>query len=282
MKALDRFRKLNKRQKAELITASFLTAALLVALPTYAWFAGSKNLETITKIKEPGEIVIRAGKALKTNEADPIVNFEMKDIDIQAIAAGTPKRFVFSVYPGDYNLGYNLQLAHTTNIPFTYTIYRATAPDTTNMTSQQIAALTPYSPIEAPELVTYYQTDGNVDGNADNTSLPMSALNEDDGTAYGRKIAKQDDNGDEYKCYSQTYDGADEPDIYAVPVYMQTDQPVMRVGDPADGDGFDYFILELGWDTTAVTEGSDYADWNIASNNKETDMIYITAKRSTG
>lgn len=269
MKFIKKFKQLETRKKLEVIISAILTVTLMVALPVYAWFASNKNLETITKIKEPGEIIIRAGKRGGQTEADSIVNFEMKDIDIESIAEGKPQRFVFSVMPGDYNLGYKIQLAHTTNIPFVYTLYKAEATDTTGMTETQLAQLTIYSPIDNKSDKTYYQTVGS--------ALTMNPLNEDDASTVGRKIAKQNDTGDGYKSYSQTYNGSDTPEVYAVPVYLQSGKQT-HSGDSADK--YDYYILELSWDTSAnISDNYAFKDWNTGKNNKETDIIYITASR---
>jgi len=269
MKLGKKFKQLNKKKKIEVIVSSILTVALLIALPVYAWFASNKNLETITKIKEPGEIIIRAGKRTSQTEADAIVNFEMKDIDIESIASGKPQRFVFSVMPGDYNLGYRIQLAHTTNIPFVYTLYKAEAPDTSGMTPEQLAELTIYSPVDDKNDKTYYQVVGS--------AIQMTPLNEDDASAVGRKIAKQNDTWDPFQCYTQTYSNSDTPEVYAVPVYLQSAKQT-HSGDSADS--YDYYILELSWDTTAnVNDNYAFKDWNTGKNNKETDIIYITASR---
>lgn len=289
MKQFKKFKMLNKRQKAEFIIASVLSVSFLIALPSYAWFASNKNLETITKIKQPGDIIIRAGKAIDPQEADPIVNFEMKDIDIEKIADGTPQRFVFSVYPGVYRLNYNLQIAHTTNIPFTYKIYKATAPDTTGWTQAQIDELTVYTPATAPENKTYYQITAY---NNNSVEIPMDTLNEDTSSTYG-KTAKTNDNGDNHKCYSQTYyidsntgdgDDSDTPDIYAIPIYMQTHESITphSIESNDEDDGYDYYILELGWEENDENASSSYKAWNEAVNNEETDIIYITAESSAG
>ena len=265
MKIIDDFKKLRRRQKAELIAASVLTAALLIALPVYAWFSYNKNLETLTKIQEPGEIIIRSGRSLKLDEADPIVNFEMQDIDIEAISEGRPQQYVFSVMPGEYSIGYDIQLAHTTNIPFTYTLYKATEVDTTNKTEEQKAELTVYHPRDDKTISTYYQKNG--------AAISMYDLNLDNGI-YGRRIATTDD-----ECYDETYDENDRPEIYAVPVYSQS-ATQYHSGD--NSDSYDYYILELGWDSGSGVSNDAFKKWNDKDNNKETDMIYITASRHVG
>lgn len=276
MKVIEYFKKLSARQKAEFSVASLLSIAFLIALPVYAWFAQNRNLETLTKIQEPGDIIIRSGRAISPDEADPIVNFEMQDIDIEAIYKGDPQRFVFSVKPGDYNTKYDLQLAHTTNIPFTYTLYRASEVDVTLLTPDQIdtrikeasssaTALTLYHPRGDTTRKTYYQINGS--------AITMTPLNLDAGT-YGRYIAK---NNDAY--YDKTYvEGVDAPELYAIPVYLQTTGD-NYITHPESSGAYDYFILELSWDEGSGTDNQAFEKWNTAQNNKETDMVYITASR---
>ena len=209
MKAFEKLKSMSRKQKIDFAAASVLTAAFMVALPTYAWFASNKNLETITKIKEPGEIMIRAGKSLDPDEADSIVNFEMKDIDIEKIAAGTPQCFVFSVSPGDYTLGYNIQLAHTTNIPFVYKIYHATevcrvdGAGSSGVSSGvqpdvSVDDLIPYHTIGDSSTIVYYdKVDSDTSDSLLYTPIAMNKLNESSDLSKGR-IAKQDDSGDAY------------------------------------------------------------------------------------
>lgn len=262
MMIIDKFKKLRRRQKVELITASVLSVALLISIPVYAWFAKNKKLETMTKIQEPGEIVIRSGRSLSPSEADPIVNFEMQDIDIKSISEGKAKQYVFSVMPGEYNTRYDIQLAHTTNIPFTYSLYKASEVDTTNLTAAQISNLAVYHPRTDKTKTTYYQKVGN--------AISMVDKNLDNGS-YGRYIAKKDDS-----YYDETYSEGDDPEIYAVPVYSQTENYLSHQNE---SDDYDYYILELGWDDGSETANSAFDKWNNAENNKETDMIYITASR---
>ena len=270
MKLLEKLKQLNGRQRAEFIIASAMTAAFMIALPTYAWFSSNKNLETITKIKEPGDILFRSGRAIKLTEADPIVHFEMQDIDIDKISKGTPKRYVFSVMPGSYKVNYDLQLAHTTNIPFTYTLYKAT--EAKGLTSEQITAgvnagtLTVYHPRDDADNNTYYNKGDEV---------VLTPLNLDNGT-YGRSLAKGDD-----AYYENTYAKTDNPELYAIPVYLQTtgENYIKHSGDSGD---YDYYILELGWDNGNGTENAAFEKWNSAKNTKETDMIYITASIHLG
>ena len=114
--------------------------------------------------------------------------------------------------------------------------------------------------------MTYYKKDAS--------PLELTPLNADEGNTshYGRVIAQS--NG---TYYDKTYLDGDQPEIYAVPMYLKTATPVT----PTEKGDHDYFILQLDWDITAATE-SAFAQWNKAENNKETDIIYISASRSTG
>lgn len=125
----------------------------------------------------------------------------------------------------------------------------------------------------------------------------MSDCNADESSRayYGRALARNDD-----QYYENTYSDGDEPEIYAIPIYSQTERAITP-SDKTGPDSHDYFILELSWDdgigetatseattesaTTASAEettGHDFSKWNKIENNKETDIVFITASRVTG
>lgn len=270
----QKFDSLSKSKKIQFVAASLLTVILMAGIPVFAWFTRGSRLQTITQVEKPGDIAIEAGRRTGQTEADAIVNFEIKDIDIEKIAPhkdeqtgetveGTPQMFVFSVKPGTYAWRYNLQIAHTTNIPFTYTLYKANAPDTTGWTESELSTLAIYHPKDDETDITYYQKVGN--------AIELDVKNEDNGQ-YGRKIAKK---GDTY--YNKTYDSGDDPEIYAVPLYLQTKNAIEHPKEMNATEEYDFFILELGWAGTG-TDVDGFKDWNKADNNKETDIIYIAAE----
>mgnify|MGYP005833984851 FL=1 len=115
---LERFKKLNKKKKIQLVAATALTAALLVALPLYAWFTHTRSIAMKTKINAPTQLYITAGNK------ESVANLEMGNIDVESETRY--KDFVFGI-SGKYVSKYQIQLAHTTNIPFTYKIYRASS-----------------------------------------------------------------------------------------------------------------------------------------------------------
>lgn len=75
-------------------------------------------------------------------------------------------------------------------------------------------------------------------------------------------------------------DENDDPQIYAVPMYLKTATPINPSGDKSAVDNRVYYVLELSWNET--DKGENFTQWNKAENNKETDNIFITASRSTG
>ena len=242
---------LSLKNKIQLITASILTVALMIALPVYAWFAFSNDMETVTKIKEPENLDIKAGNF------DPIVNFDLRDINIESIKENGREGYVFSVNAGDYKIDYDLQLAHTNNIPLTYEIYHATEVAAT------VSGAVLYAPLNNPNDKHYYQA---------GTKIELTEINPDNNsqTNYGRKTAAQSGT-----FYTKTYDIGDNPQLYAIPTYLQTANPIVH---NETSNGPDYFILYLNFDSNAA-EKVGFVQWNIADNNKETDMIYLTAEK---
>lgn len=265
----NKFAELNKGKKVQVIIASSLTLLLIIAIPVYAWFALGGKLEAFTKIKEPDNLDIRAA------HYDAVQYFSLNDIDIETIATGTPHRVVFSVSAGDYKIPYQIQLAHTTNIPFKYKIFRAT--EFTSANAPQSPDVTYISePLknqgESAAGYTFYykKKTKEVDGQQVVDEVELTAKNPDPAsrTNYGRELAQGSG-----AYYSDTYNESDRPEIYAVPIYEQSN--VIRYDSTSEHD---YFILEISWDDTAATTGN-FSDWNVAANKKETDMIYLTATR---
>ena len=251
--------------KSRFCDASILTLFLVAGGSVYAWFALSGNLETLTKVKEPDNMDIRAGGT----QPDPVVNFDLSDIDIETIAKGTPEFRVFTVSPGDYKSLYRLQLAHTTNIPFTYKIYYAAA----GTSSDYDVA---YSRLSGTGDVHYYKKGSEILLTTKNPAPAPDNTVQDGVEYYGREVA---DGSTSNYYYTNTYTvGSDDPELYAIPVYAQSGT-IPDSQKVQSNNGYDYYILEIGWDKESEETG--FSEWNEAANKKETDMIYITAKRGT-
>lgn len=148
------------------------------------------------------------------------------------------KDFVFAVKSA-YVSKFKLQLAYTTNNRFSYELYPAAECEATDPDMSVI-----YSPQSGPDV--YYRTSGS--------KITLTALNAQAGDP---KLAKSDDSYAE-----DTYGEYSNVNRYAYPLYFQSaaQDPVPSVG----GTSLNYFILRVIWD--------------VGSNERETDMIYIAAK----
>lgn len=247
----DIYRNLNKAQKIQAVAAAFITGALVIAIPAYAWFTFSSKAETMAKIQEPNKLDIRAG------DAEDVQYFELNDINIESITPDQPKCYVFCVVTESAKTYYDIQIAHTTNIPFSYKLYRAEEGQSTDPNVVE------YTTHTTPSQKIYYKRKGE--------ALELEKLNEDNGYA-GRKLGPKND---EYYnlVYGKDAKGiTDAPEIYAVAKYEQVKE--LDTWDPEH----DFYILELGIEDSTTVEG--FKKWNAAENNKETDIIYITASRT--
>ena len=84
----ERFKKLNKKKKIQLVTAAVLTMALLVALPLYAWFTHTRSIAMTTQINAPTQLYITAGNK------ESVANLEMGNIDVES---GTYKDITYTL-----------------------------------------------------------------------------------------------------------------------------------------------------------------------------------------
>ena len=123
---LEKFRKLEKKKKLQLVIAVSISVVLLVALPVYAWFTHKRSIALTTKINAPTQLYITAGN----------------------------KDFVFGIGGADVQQ-YQIQLAHTTNIPFEYEIYRAKSVSETEK-SEAVVYVS-----DEENKTFYYKIDGN-------------------------------------------------------------------------------------------------------------------------
>lgn len=227
----ERFKKMNKKKKIQLVTAAVLTMALLVALPLYAWFTRTRSIAMTTQINAPTQLYITAGNK------ESVANLEMGNIDVES---GTYKDFVFGVSGKDVSK-YQIQLAHTTNIPFTYTIYRAQSANEGDSDTVEY-----YSKEQGVSF--YYTKVGDV--------ISGEYLNQSDTSEI---LANKSQ-------HSKSYDDYSNVQKHAEALYWQSNAQAV---ENSNSDGFvDYFIVRVSWDGQAI------------ENNKETDMVYLTVQRS--
>ena len=109
-----------ERRKRRAIWALGSAALVLLAVSVLAWLYMQRSMETITEIKKPEILSIKAG------DMQDIEQLQLGTIDVSGNQK--TKDLVFCVYSAEQGKSYYLQLAHTTNIGFTYSIYKASSP----------------------------------------------------------------------------------------------------------------------------------------------------------
>ena len=120
-------RKPGRKKIIELITAILLTVALTIAIPVYAWFSNQHEMAKLAKIKAPDDLYINAA------HKEDKIHLDMRDINIKqkytpdggTETAITAQNFPFTV-SGNYVNWFTLQIEHTANNPYTYSVYEGT------------------------------------------------------------------------------------------------------------------------------------------------------------
>lgn len=251
-------KKLSVPMKIQLLIALICT----IAIPIYAWFAYQNKIEALTKIKEPPSINLASGGD------DPALYVSLENIDV---TAGSDKYVVFSIEPGKYT-AYDIQLTHTTNIPFTYQLYRVKEDE--NGTIEY----TDHTRVEGEETELKYSIITTATGTTAG-EITLTDINPDDRST-GRYLG---DENDLDLMNRRNYDTAnDNVNQYVKPLYSVA-RRIPQLNESDDGSiDRDYFAIKISWTQGAsnLTESSaEY--WNYAFNNKETDLIYISAKQNT-
>ena len=238
-KLSEYFSNLDKKNRIMLLFALLLTVAMIIAIPVLAWFSDQRKMATMAKIDSPAKL------SLKSGAKEDIVQFKMSGIDVNQ---PSPKYFVFCVEGEDIS-SYNIQLAHTTNINFSYSIYKAT--ESVSETSVEY--------VKTDTTKVYYAKAGS--------PLPGVFINASQDTVdTSRWIGNVN-----YEASS--YDNENDPDArqkFAEPLYWQTSTPIQAQDaeyddDSEDGSFRNYYVLEVSWGEDVV-------------NDKETDMVYLTVQ----
>lgn len=257
-KLIETIKKLSFAVKVQLIIAILCT----MAVPAFAWFVYQDRIETFSKIKEPPSINLASGGD------DPALYISLENIDV---SKSTEKYIVFSVEPGKYS-AYDIQLSHTTNIPFTYELYRIQEDD-----KGLIEYIDHTRDVNAEEMTIKYKIMTMPKGTAA-WKVELKDINPDKKTT-GRTLGVENDLN---KYNRKNYADTDNVNQYVKPIYSVA-RRVPQLNENEDGSSArDYFAIKITWTQGAnnLTE-SDANYWNNAYNNKETDLIYISAKQNT-
>lgn len=200
-------------KKTWAVTAIAMALLALLIVPVFGWMYMERSMETMTKINIPYALKLGAGNTR------PIQELELSNIDVSG--EQKYKDIVFCVYSSQENREYDLQLAHTSNIGFTYNIYHASKAE-----------------------------NGSVNYLKENYSqwaeLKGSYLNKQEGSKYAT---------DEF--HRTTYDAYNNVQKSAEPLYWKTtDKQTLNKTTSAittiDEDTYyvDYYILRISWDDT--------------------------------
>ena len=118
---------ISKKKKIQIAIATSMTILLTVQVPVMAWFRNRREAARLERINSPNTLFITAA------HREDSTNLVMDDITVDGkwyYANGTEagimtyQDYVFAV-AGDYVEDFTLQLAHTTNNPYTYQIFEA-------------------------------------------------------------------------------------------------------------------------------------------------------------
>ena len=234
------------------ILALVILVILGAAVSVRAWFYSDRNVVTISEISNPTIISINAGNA------EDVRYIDLGRIDVSASDEQGQyyKDFVFCV-TGINITWYKLQLAYTTNNQFRYEIYKAGLWDGNG---DRPAASVLYTVNVGDGTVVpgsaqyYYKTE----------AAPIAGEIKNLDTSVTDEILAL--TGDEY--YDKTY--GNESGNYnirhknAVPLYWQSNETL----EGNTSNFCNYYILRVIW--TAESK-----------NDKETDIIYISARNTT-
>lgn len=252
----DKVKKIKK--KTVLLFTLAATGLILVGVIVYAWFFYKRQLDTLTWIKTPIRLEIGSGN-----------NHDIAYLDMGSIDADTPEHsmtYVFCVYGEPIDM-YSLQLVYTTNIPFYYEVYRAKLSTSSQTTSDNIVTV-PFTYTdnsgEHTENFTYDKSSTPVI-----SAMPLSKMDEAEIKKHqSHNLSYGDENGQNAVDSSKVQKNAE-------PLYWLASENNLDMLNPRNkgrnafgGDCFcDYFVLRVSWES------------NTVSNDKETDMVYLTVSR---
>lgn len=239
--------KSKKHRRYALIFAEAAFVVLIIG--TLAWLYIHRTITGLGMINAPVRLELRSGHHDDVAQLY-LGSINVKDENLRDSNGVYHKYYVFSVY-GDAGSDYYLQLAYTTNIPFKYTFYAAKESGSGG-------------------LVAYKASNGKIYHYALSSTEPiaMNKLNSDGTIAHKsgpyHDATYRTDNGD----YTYVQKNAE-------PIYQQSDNQYTlgntRLGNStkAGSDSCDYYIIDVSW-----------SDSDNISNNRETDIIYLSAGAS--
>lgn len=213
---------------------------------TYAWFRQSYSLSTVAKIKASIRLDLAAGNG------EDVSRFQIGTVDTTGDGV-TSKDYVIAV-KNDKPTNYILQIGHTTNIPFTYTLYKAKS-----------GTINDNNVVYVGEKETFYYKKGEaVSGDYLNKISDDKILANSTGTYHEQT----------YESYSKIQENAE-------PLYWQSTDTL-----GSGTDLIDYYILTVSWEKRPAgqtkDETNDKYKYIDDIEDKETDIVYISVSAIDG
>ena len=233
---------MEEKRKSKIIYIVLLLCLLGVAAGlTYAWFRQSYSLSTVAKIKASIRLDLVAGNG------EDASRFQIGTVDTtgDGVTSKDYNDYVIAVKK-DKPTNYILQIGHTTNIPFTYTLYKATEDNSGTI-------------VYVGEKETFYYKKGEaVSGNYLNKVPNDKILANSTGTYYEQT----------YESYSKIQENAE-------PLYWKSNDTTLGSGT----DLIDYYILTVSWKkrgSEQTKSDDDKYKYIDDIEDKETDIVYIS------
>ncbi len=292
-KMIGGFKGMPAKQRVQIVAALIVTIVFLVSIPTVAWFNYQRRIAKLQKIEAPNVLYLNAA------HREDSINFEINGIDAEDdIVDGygnpvydsssrttkiTHKDYVFSV-TGEAVNKFTIQLAYTTNNPFSYELYSA---------KELLESEVTKTANSEADFVTYTLNQSGVDSNLPSVSgsqyhndasygetlyYKIDTSETDGGEAVAGKYnltylnRSWDSNSNEdadLTYHSSTYDTYSTVHKDAEPVYCQARNVSAIPGsNNLEKEAFARtFILRVTWDPG-----------ELDNDLKETDIIYISVK----
>ena len=297
-KIVHKIKELMAAKKIRLVVALLLTAAMMVAVPTYAWFSQQQKAAEMYKVQYPNSLYINAAhredqiffdldavnvNKLERDEYNNVIYYTNNTYSVRNpyvdntdhsqgyIMTGNytkvikSQKYAFSVF-GANTQRFKLQLAYTNNNQFKYQIYEATEyPEAEKPADPDVEYVTNDNAHTMSKDI--FSDDINMAG--DITLYYVKSQNALSGNYLNIKSGSNDLLGQPSgSYYTNNYGNNTNVQERCVPIYWQS-QEISVQNETSNKQFHNYFVLEVTWGDTRTAE------------KKETDMIAITVQRTS-
>ena len=251
----------NHRAQALAVLVLLAAIALIIGL-SLSWFVGSKSLSTVGKIQTPAQLKIMGPNQ---TSIEPIeISYDESRGDVKNSNGTVTVRRAFCVRSdnGDPAAGgqaFELQVANTTNITgLTINVYHVTVNDPPTTTGDVVGLDGLNNPYSWSKKSPGAPIDFKFINFADGTSALAKELEANDPT---------------YGSYAKVQKNA--RPLYR---YHKFEKSELDGGEDGSANAATNFIIEYTWNPGVVTN----TDGTKVSNVKETDMVYLIARVTSG